>query len=731
MTKLVKNRTKVVGIVLFLVFACLLCRVAWLQMVQADDLLLKAKDMWDANSELPATRGAIYDRNGNILAYDGTAYTIAVNPREIEEKKAADLVVKTLAPVLKISESKLRKFVKKQFPDGRYYAQVEVRNEGWKVSREKADEVRELVTQLRETTKDRYFNGVLVLKDTRRYYPSDRLAAHVLGYYDKRDLAIGGVESKYDDILRGTAGKSKYERFADNRFINSGRVFYEEPEHGKSIQLTIDMNIQHFIEEALDEVYDKYKPKRLIAIAVDPNTMEILGLSNRPTFNPNEYGKSKPGDYYNAAVGARYEPGSTFKLVTLGGTVEEKSFHPQEKFQSGAIQIGKEVIHDHNRKGWGEISYLDGLVRSSNVAFVKLGYERLGQQKLLHYIDRFGFGKKTNIDLPGEDQGLIRLKHNMDFVTATYGQGGVSVTAIQQIAAFASIANGGNLMQPHVLKHVLDSESKKVINTVQPKLIKRTISERAANEVSDYLEKVVSDREFGTGRKTYTEGYRIAGKTGTANKVVNRQYSSNTWVLSFVGYAPEDNPKLLVGIFADEPDLKGNYRNGSDVTLPTFQKIMHKSLRYMGVPYHNNSGEKIKSTQPVAATVPDVKQLSIAQMKDALKRENLTAVVLGKGERVLAQQPLAGSSTLAGDKLFVLTEAAGKITLPELNGSSLRDVMQVCALLQKSCSTEGSGYVAKQQAIVKNGKNMTLFTLTTAAQRSAATEQKTVAQTNQ
>ncbi len=728
MTKGVKKRTLWLVVIFGVCFFGLLARVAWLQIVQSDELLAKAKTMWDANSQIPATRGVIYDRNGTIMAQDDGAYTVALNPQEIAEKNALGVVVKKLAPIIGVKEDKLSKFATKKRSDGTLFRQVEVRNEGWKINDEKEKQVRKLITELRAHTKDRYFNGVVLIDDTVRSYPGGKKASHVLGYFDKTGKAFYGVEQQYDKYLRGVPGKVNYERFAENRHENGGRVNLVPEQDGKSVHLTIDNMIQGYIEEALDEYNEKFKPKSMIAVAVDPNTMEVLGMANRPNFNPNEYWNfASQADFFNYAVGARYEPGSTFKIVTLAGAVEKNMFHPDEKFMSGAVKAGGHTIHDHNYKGWGEISYLEGLVRSSNVGFVKLGYERLGPQRLEDYIRKFGFGQKTNIDLPNEINGFLDLEHQSDFAAATYGQGRVAVTAMQQVVAVASVANGGKLMQPYLLKKVVDPETQKVIFENKPKMIRRTVTEQAAQQVSQYLEQVISNQEIGTGRKAYFEGYRMAGKTGTANKVINGSYSTNKWVLSFIGYAPVVNPKIMLCIIVDEPDLGGNYRRGSEVAPPMFKKIMVNSLKYMNIPYETKNLDREKFIT-VSTKVPDLQALSVQQATDTVQHFQLQPVIFGEGKQVLAQYPAAGKDILQYDKVYAITDVPGKIGLPDLTGYSLREVLQICSLLDKQCQTDGEGFAVKQQMVKRGAEVVTMFSFASREQQAKQqAEQQVVA----
>jgi penicillin-binding protein 2B len=296
---------------------------------------------------------------------------------------------------------------------------------------------------------------------------------------------------------------------------------------------------------------------------------------------------------------------------------------------------------------------------------------------------------------------------------------------MQQIAAVASVANGGKLMQPHLLKKVVDSETQKVVFENKPKMIRRTITEQSAQKVNEYLEQVISNQEIGTGRKAYFEGYRMAGKTGTANKVINGTYSSDKWVLSFIGYAPVVNPKIMVCIIVDEPDLGGNYRRGSEVAPPMFKKIVVNSLKYMKVPYETKNLDREKFVT-ISTKVPDLHQLKVQQAIDTAKHFKLEPVMFGEGEQVLAQYPAAGSGILEYDKVYMIADQPGKIGLPDLTGRSLREVLQICNLLQKQCETDGEGFAVKQQMIKRGAEVVALFSF--AAKSEQLPEQQVVAQ---
>src|SRR5690625_1167609 len=501
-----------------------------------------------------------------------------------------------------------------------------------------------------------------------------------------------GLESIYDEVLNGKPGMIKYESDLFGYETPTSQAHFEPPVDGQSLQLTLDENIQIYMESALTEVMQQYNPQSISAIAADPHTMEILGMVSLPGYNPNEYWNIK--NFTNHVIGSQYEPASTFKIITLAAAVEEGLFDPDREFQSGSIQVPGDRIHDHNISGWGKISYLEGVRKSSNVLFVKLGYEMLGKELLREYIDQFGFGSISQIDLPGEVSGRINFNYPSEVATATFGQG-ITVTAIQQLAAISAIANGGKLMQPYLVDQVLDTNTGEIINRHEPQVVRQVISEETAYETTMYLEQVISE-EGATGHGAYLEDYRMAGKTGTAQKVVNGKYSKDEYVVSFIGFAPVENPQVALFISIDAPEIQGDYRLAGRVAAPVFKEIMSKTLRYLGV-----SASKISSGEaiPEVVEVPDVVDQSHAAANNKLSILNLQTETLGAGDRILKQYPEPGESLVSGGTVYLLTRDANDVELPDLTGKSMRDALQVCGLLNIACEIEGSGYVVQQMEV--------------------------------
>ncbi|MFC5651690.1 penicillin-binding transpeptidase domain-containing protein [Paenibacillus solisilvae] len=703
MTKRIKLRTLLVGGLITLLFVVLVGKVYTVQVVNADFWSEKARELWSKSEKLLPVRGNITDRDGDVLAMDVAAYTVVVKPKVLQKLKIEDIVVSKLHLILDKPESEIRTIIEAKQKDGNYYEQREIRKEGYKIDKAVADRITSFQKELEVQTKQDDV-GVFLQNETKRYYPKNNLASHILGYMDKEEHPVMGLEAALDKQLAGEAGEIKYERDGNGVILENGTVSFKPSHDGDNVKLTIDTEIQHYVEEAIKAAYVKYQPKSITAIAADPQTMEILGMANLPDFNPNEYWKASPEGFYDHSIKSLYEPGSTFKIVTLSGAVQEGLFHPDEKYKSGAINIAGSLIHDHNRVGWGTITYLEGLKRSSNVAFVKLGYEQLKDERLLGYIKNFGFGKKTGIELNGEIAGAITPKYATEYATAAFGQGKVQVTPIQQVAAVAAVANGGKLMVPHLVKEIEDPVTGKVTVT-EPTVIRQVISEQSANLVDEYLEQVVSDQEIGTGANAYIPGYRVAGKTGTAQKVETngKGYSTDKYVVSFIGFAPVGNPKIVVYVVVDEPNDK--YAGGGSVAAPVFKDIVLQSLRHMGVSPITTTADGQKQKEQTVV-VPELADLSLAQAKTQLKSHTLDYEIVGKGSTVLQQIPKANTAVAPNQRVYLLTEDRSKLPIPNMKGLSLRDALEICSILQMRCFTEGEGFVTSQILAKQNGENV-------------------------
>lgn len=719
--KTTTTRTFLFAIFFTIFFVLIGLRLYWTQVVDSARLMTKAKEMWSVSAALPAHRGMIFDRHGYELASDVEGFTVNVNPQLLAEYNVEDEVAAGLASLLDKPIKQVKEQVIKRNTQGILLKNVEIRREGWKMDRLLAERIKAWKQQFLRSKgiTDENWAGVTVVAEQMRQYPKLSLASHVLGYVDKDGKAWMGLERSMDDWLRGTPGTMRYQVDRLGQKLPQSQPLVQPPKNGHHVMLTIDQTIQYIVEHALDTVQTTYRPKGMTAIVVDPHTMEILALANRPTFNPNTYWQFDAShDFINLAIQARYEPGSTFKLVTLAAAIEKGLFKPDDTYVSGSIRVPGHTIHDHRRGGWGKITYLEGLLRSSNVAFVKLGYEQLGEDALRQYIDKFGFTQHSGIDLPGEVDSRISFHYPSEVAAATFGQGGVIVTPMQQLTAYAAIANGGKLMLPYIVKQVIDPRTNKVVFERKPKVIREVVAPAVAQQVSAYLEQVISDQKRGTGRRAYVDGYRIAGKTGTANKVVGGSYAAQSWVVSLIGYAPVENPRLAVAVIVDEPDLGGDSNRAGEVTAPLFKEIMVQTLRYLNVPPKDVqqivpyttllsaagvSSEEMEANlgqvaaQQATIVLPDVTNQSVQEAKKTVEQHTRNVQVVGGGDRIVAQYPAAHEQIDPKTTVYLITKAEN-YTVPDLTGASLRDAMAICTLVRRRCEIQGEGYVVSQSA---------------------------------
>ncbi len=662
----------------FLIFA----RLFYIQYVQADWLNAAAISQWEREEFVEPKRGTISDRNGQNLAYNGPSYNIVA----ILSKKAPEFVIdpigtaKQLAPILNMSTEKLIELMSRT---DRY--QVELRPGGWKISEEKKKQIEELDLP-----------GILWVQNTNRYYPNNNFASHTLGYVDKEGKAIMGLELFYDDILRGSEGKYRFIQDNKNNVLPQGIEDFQPAVDGSNVILTIDQRIQHFVEQALDASANTFNAKGLIALVVDPNTMEILAMASRPSFDPNNYSKTDITSFNNLPISYPYEPGSTMKILTLAAAIEEGIWNPDETYMSGkySSNVITPPIHDHNNgRGWGEISFLEGLERSSNVAVTILGYERLGREKLYEYYNRFGMEEKTGIDYPYEKVGKlpnVKTAPPRDIAVTTFGQG-FSATAVRQVAAIAATINGGNLLQPQLVKEIRDPNTDEVLQVMEPQVLKKVISENTSMEVRNILESVVSS-PHGTGRGYAIEGYRIGGKTGTAQKVDGTSgYSEDKFIYSFVGFAPADKPELLVYIAVDEPDV--SVASSSAVVGQIFRDVMKNSLQYLQVEPELVDQEQIASISPTVIMPDLVSSYSNVAAQNAISM-GLKPEVIGAGDSVIRQVPEAGTVIEEGSRIYLVTSENS--IMPDFIGKSLREVIEFTSIMGIPLDANGSGYVVSQ-----------------------------------
>lgn len=615
-----------------ILFIALTFRLGYVQLWMGDWLAGEAENNWRRNIPFAAKRGEIWDRSGERLAYNVSTPTVMAIPVQVKEpEKTAAL----LAEALQIPEKRVLDTITKR------ELIVRIQPGGRKISPEKADEIRKMGLP-----------GIVVTEDNKRYYPFGGLASHVLGFTGIDNQGLTGVESFHDKLLAGRNGNVSYLSTASGQMIPGSNTTFEKPKDGLNLQLTIDKNIQTIMERELDQAMVQYQAKHVIAIAMDPNSGEILAMGSRPGYEPASYREYAPEVYNrNLPIWMTYEPGSTFKIITLAAALNEGKvdLHNEQFYDPGYIEVGGARLRCWKRGGHGSETFLQVVENSCNPGFVILG-QRLGKETLFNYITKFGFGKKTGIDLGGEENGILFKLDRVgpvELATTAFGQG-VSVTPIQQIAAVSAAINGGKLYKPHVTKAWLHPETGAVVESVKPTLIRdNIISADASRQVREALESVVAK---GTGRNAFIDGYRVGGKTGTAQKVINGRYSADEHIVSFIGFAPADNPRLIVYAAVDDP--KG-LQFGGLIAAPLVRSIMSDALRYMGVePSKEGIQRDYRYGETPIVEVPNMVGMTITDIYEDLNM-NFNLAKAGTGSTVISQAPKPGTRVERGSTIRI------------------------------------------------------------------------------
>jgi len=642
-------------------------RVFWLQIVRGDELKARAQSQWTKDVPVEPKRGTIYDRNKEPLAISATVDTVIASPPDISD---IETTARLLAPALNLEEEKLIQTLKDAKDKNK--ASVYIKR---KISEEESEAVRKL-----------NLKGIYFTKETKRFYPERNLASHIIGFVGIDSQGLDGIELKYDKYLKGTPGRIVSETDAMSRELPFGVDKYIPPEDGYDLQLTIDKVIQHVAERELEKALVEHSAKKGTIIVMAPKTGEILAIANKPDYDPNEYQKYPQKQWRNSAVSDVYEPGSTFKVITASAALEEGVVRPNDSFfDPGYIIVSGIRIGCWRHGGHGSQTFVQVVENSCNPAFVNV-VNKLGKERFIPYIKAFGFGELTGIDLPGEAKGIFNPSGigPVELATISFGQG-ISVTPIQLLTAISAVANDGKLIQPHVAKALIDKEGN-VIHEFNTTPVRQVISYETAQEMKRILESVVSN---GTGGRGAIEGFKVAGKTGTAEK-----YISGKYVASFVGFAPADDPELAALVIIDEP--MGSTIYGGQIAGPVFQKVMSDSLNYLGI-----KPQIPETTQDVGVSkVPNVINLYVEDAKKIIQQNGLKAKVEGDGYVVSEQVPAAGVEVKNGSTVIlrVTNSSTDKdpVKVPDLTGKTVKEATEILNVIGLNIEIEGSGFAVEQ-----------------------------------
>ena len=662
-----ERRRLILGILCFLWFAGVGARLYYFQVIQYGDLWGRAQRQQQRTIEVAPQRGAIYDRQMNPLAMSLGVDSVYAVPSEIKESR---LVADLLAPVLGLDAEDLFG----RFQGLRAFCWVKR-----KVTPEEAARVRDL-----------NLKGIYFQRETKRFYPKGDLAAHAVGYVGLDDKGLGGLEYSLDDAIKGNPGRVMLASDARRRAFHSTEL---PGMPGRNVVLTLDEKIQYIAEKALARAVDNAHAAGGVAIVQNPGTGEILALANAPTFNPNDFSASSAAARLNRAVSWVYEPGSTFKLVTVSAALEENLTNPQEVIncQNGSIVLAGHTIHDHRH--FGDLNVADVVANSSDVGAIKLGL-RLGEDRLYRYIRNFGFGGKADIELPGEERGLLKPPSHWSGISIgeiSMGQE-VGVTALQMATAFSVVANGGILFEPRIVRDVYLGAHH---DDLPPASGRRVISERTADMMRQILAGVV---EHGTGKPAQLGGYTSAGKTGTAQKIDEHgAYSKSHYVASFIGFAPVQRPAVTILVVIDTPV---GAHHGTDVAAPAFRSIAEQTLGYLDIPQDNPSRwPHVMSPSPakprgqkrggLSGFLPSDQELigaatSPVQPASYAKNPSADGIAPDRAPR----DGVASSTVILGDGPLV--------TVPDFSGWAARRVAEECEKLGLDLNMAGTGLAVEQ-----------------------------------
>jgi cell division protein FtsI (penicillin-binding protein 3) len=629
-----RRRLGVAAAVLVLWSIAIEARLVYFQVVEHDSLVAAAERQQSRTIDAPAKRGEIVDRRGRMLAYSVDSDTVYAVPSEIDN---ADAAAASLCTALGDCDRKDRQQLAERLGAKRYFVYV-----ARQISPEQARRVAALDLE-----------GVGFMKENRRFYPNKELAGHVLGYVGRDSDGLAGVEARYDDLIRGEPGKVLVQTDARRHAFSR---LERPPTAGASLELTVDQYLQHVAERELRAGVEWSGAAGGSAVIMDPRTGEILALANYPTYNPNSYGDFSEDRRRNRAIQDLYEPGSTFKVVTASAALEEKVVKPDDIIDvtGGKIRFGSRVINDDH--SYGPLSFEDVIVKSSNVGAIKVGL-KLGRETMSAYVKRFGFGRPISPDFRGESPGIVwRADRLTDSALASVSMGyQIGVTPLQMASAVSSVANGGELIEPRLVRAVIRDG---VRTPVPRKVLGRTISAATARQLTTIMEAVVTR---GTAKSAQVEGYTIAGKTGTASKVVNGAYSRSDYNVSFVGFVPSRDPVFTIVVVVDSPHKVSAY--GGVVAAPIFQKIADSVLRHHGVP-------------------PSLNQRP--------------PVLVARNDEVL-EQPATGPIEPPAIVTVSGTSGGSEPVFPDLAGMNARDAVRVLTRMGIGARLHGTGLVVSQQ----------------------------------
>lgn len=696
------------ALVAFIVLlAFLLGRCAWIQFVDGKELQIKAIDQQTKDKTINSKRGIIYDRNGKILAQSASVEMVSVSPREIAEAQNADFVADSLSQILELDRDEVYKKITKDSS----YEIIKRR-----VEKETAEKIRNLMSFKNENGKtENKLKGVHLSEDTKRYYPYGSLAAQVIGFVGADNQGLAGVELYFENYLKGLPGRIVTAKNASGTDMPYQYEKYITPENGANLVLTIDETIQHFVEKHLEQAVADYKVQNGAAcIIMNSKTGEILAMATYPSYDLNDpftlnsaeaqalvdslTGEEKSKTYNdeiqkmwrNKAVVDTYEPGSTFKAITTAMALEENVVSLTDTFNcTGAYKVATETIGCWKAGGHGGETFLQGVENSCNPVFMTVG-ARIGTANFLKYYKAFGFAEKTGFDLPGE---MVCAFHEpskfneVELATCSFGQS-FQITPLQLVTAYSAITNDGTMVRPRIAKALVDDNGN-VIKEFETETIRKVISAETAATTRQILESVVTN---GTSKNAYIPGFRIAGKTGTSEKLPR---GNGKYIASFAGFAPANDPEIIGLLILDEP--MGDSHMGGQIAAPTFKLIFDDVLRYLNIEPQYTAEELETMDLPV----PNVEGISVSDVPAAFENTGLKYQIVGDGETIVSQTPKGGTALPSSSTVVLYTKETDEndVVVPDVVGCSVSETNKRITNAGLNVKVSGNAEVSDGDAV--------------------------------
>lgn len=697
----VKKRLLVMLIAFTVFLIALTCRVGWLQIVKGSEYQKLAFEQQNTNRQIPPKRGTIYDRNGKKLAISASVEQVVINPRQVRESsKDIEKTAEELAEILDMKVENVLKKIRK--------------NTGYEIIKRRID--KEIGDQVRKWAKDNKLSGVFVDEDTKRYYPNNNLAAHVIGFTGADNQGLNGIEAIFDDYLKGVPGKILTGSDAVGNKLPFGEEKRIDVQNGLDIVLTIDESIQYFAQKALEKaIADNTVLNGAAAIVTDPRTGEILAMVSKPDFDLNapfaapegitdeEWARMTEDErmetlykkiWRNKAVVDTYEPGSTFKAITAAAAIEEGIMTPDTPVNDFPV-----IVQGHKINCWrsyrlhGEETFKEGVYNSCNPVFVRAA-QAMGIETFYKYVKAFGFMNRTGVEIVGEAKSIFHEKPvEVDMAVASFGQR-FQITPLQLINAYGALANGGKLMKPLIVKEIKDSEGN-IVKKYEPEVVRNVISEETSRQIREILEGVVS---IGTGKNAYISGYRVAGKTGTSETTETKK--NNRYIASFSSFAPADNPVVCVLVILDFPTGPFGHQGGV-IAAPVAREILEDTLEYLGV--ERRYTEKDEASMEQEVYVPDVREKTIAEARKILAQYDLRFKVDGEGNnndmKVLDQTPKPDVSVPKKSVvvLYTVEQQNQTVKMPDVLNMTVEEATNELNKRGLNIKVIGSGIAVRQE----------------------------------